>query len=242
MALQNNYNFNGISKNQKFLVLVKQSKKAFSVNLLNKNPLNLQAISITTKLGTGAESPAIMATTATTGLSYNRYKQIQDSTGQDSTGFSKREFLKSNWSQFLYNKRKTSTKQIQTRFRSIISDHKRRISFDNQELKSLLLKSLLCVTSALPAPQLHLNSPAKALWTWHKENGALKSKSSIGPGLILERSIYGQYNKKQGISNIRNRCIVTGRSSIIGKFRFSRISFRRYAGEGLIPGLAKGSH
>lgn len=237
MALQNNYNFNGISKNQKFLVLVKQSKKAFSVNLLNKNPLNCQAISITTKFDTGTESSAIRATTATTGLSYNRYKQIQDS-----TGFSKREFLKSNWSQFLYNNRKTNTKQIQTRFRSIISDHKRRISFDNQELKSLLLKSLLCVTSGLPALQLNLNSPAKALWTWDKENSALKSKSSIGPGLILERSIYGQYIKKQGISKIRNRCIVTGRSSIIGKFRLSRISFRRYAGQGLIPGLAKGSH
>nr|WVH39708.1 ribosomal protein S14 [Ulva taeniata] len=199
MALKNNYNFNTITKNQKFLGLLQKSKKSFSANLLDKNLLNLKAIYLNTKLDARAVSSQKLKTTT-----------------------------------FVYTKRRTNSKKIQTRFRSIISDQKKRIAFDNKELIGTLLKSLLCVDFS---PKLQL---------YQLDIGfteALHNNSPyIGPGLILEQSINRQYTQKQGISNIRNRCIVTGRSSIIGKFRLSRISFRRYAGQGLIPGLVKRSH
>ena len=218
MTLKNNYNFNAIIKSQKFLGLLKKSKKSFSVNLLNKNLLNLKAIHFNTKLNTRVAS-SIKYETETFNLNKGIKKQIQGL---------------SNWSDFVYTKRLTNSKKIQTKFRSIISDQKKRITFDNHELIGSLLKSLLCVGFS-PKIQLHqldicFNE------TSHKDS------PYIGPGLILEQSINRQYTKKQGISNIRNRCIVTGRSSIIGKFRLSRISFRRYAGQGLIPGLVKRSH
>nr|WVH39671.1 ribosomal protein S14 [Ulva dactylifera] len=203
MALKNNYNFNTITKNQNFLGLLQKSKKAFSANLLDKNLLNLKAISFNTKFDARA-------------VNSQSIKRIQGL---------------SDWSNFVYTKRRTNSKKIQTRFRSIISDQKKRIAFDNKELIGTLLKSLLCVdfSPKLQLYQLDL-----------RFNEALhKNLPYIGPGLILEQSINRQYTQKQGISNIRNRCIVTGRGSIIGKFRLSRISLRRYAGQGLIPGLVK---
>nr|BBE20945.1 ribosomal protein S14 [Ulva ohnoi] len=214
MALKNNYNFNTITKNQKFFFLLKKkSKKSFSANLLDKNLLNLKAISFNTKLDAGIKKQF-----KTTTLNKD-IKKIQDL---------------SDWSNFVYTKRRTNSKKIQTRFRSIISDQKKRIAFDNKELIGTLLKSLLCVNFS---PKLQLDQLDLRFKDFNKVN-----LPYIGPGLILEQSINRQYTQKQGISNIRNRCIVTGRSSIIGKFRLSRISFRRYAGQGLIPGLVKRSH
>ena len=235
MTFKNNYNFNAITKNQRFLKLFKESKKSFSVNLLNKNLLNLKAIYFNTKLDT-AVTKSIKETVV---LSKGINRKIEGL---------------SDWSHFLYTKRKANTKQIQTRFRSIISDQKRRIAFDNQELTRTLLKSLLCANlspthSIVDNNQvLVLNSNLDPIINDNQEfdlgsNRTLtKNLRYGGPGLILERSINRKYTKKQGISNIRNRCIVTGRCSIIGKFRLSRISFRRYAGQGLIPGLVKRSH
>ena len=221
MTFKNNYNFNAITKNQRFLKLFKESKKSFSVNLLNKNLLNLKAGRFNTKLNTRVAS--LIKETDTLNLKKGKgiKKQIQGLSMSD-------------WSGFVYTKRPTNSKKIQTKFRSIISDQKKRIAFDNQELIGRLLKSLLCVGFS-PKPLLQqldicFNE------TFHKDS------AFVGPGLILEQSINRQYTKKQGISNIRNRCIVTGRSSIIGKFRLSRISLRRYAGQGLIPGLVKRSH
>nr|YP_009172341.1 ribosomal protein S14 [Ulva fasciata]ALG35700.1 ribosomal protein S14 [Ulva fasciata]AML79976.1 ribosomal protein S14 [Ulva fasciata]QBR54766.1 ribosomal protein S14 [Ulva lactuca] len=215
MALKNNYNFNTITKNQKFLGLLQKSKKSFSANLLDKNLLNLKAIFFNTKLDAGAvSSQKLKATTLNKGI-----KKIQDL---------------SDWSNFVYTKRRTNSKKIQTRFRSIISDQKKRTAFDNKELIGTLLKSLLCADFS---PKLQLDQLDLRFKDFNKVN-----LSYIGPGLILEQSINRRYTQKQGISNIRNRCIVTGRSSIIGKFRLSRISFRRYAGQGLIPGLVKRSH
>nr|YP_010003043.1 ribosomal protein S14 [Ulva sp. TM637]AZP40073.1 ribosomal protein S14 [Ulva sp. TM637] len=214
MTLKNNYNFNAIIKNQTFLGLLKKSKKSFSVNLLNKNLLNLKAIYFNTKLKTRfASSRKDEIVTFNNGIK----KQIQGL---------------SDWSDFAYTKRVSNSKKIQTRFRSIISDQKKRITFDHHELTGTLLKSLLSVNFS---PKLQFYQ----LDICFNETFHLPY---IGPGLILEQSINRQYTKKQGISNIRNRCIVTGRSSIIGKFRLSRISFRRYAGQGLIPGLVKRSH
>nr|YP_010021494.1 ribosomal protein S14 [Ulva gigantea]QOL10335.1 ribosomal protein S14 [Ulva gigantea] len=216
MALKNNYNFNAITKNQKFFRLLKKSKKSFSVNLLNKNLLNLKAVYFNIKLSTTFDRPVKFKTIS---LSNGINTQIQDL---------------SDWSNFAYTKRMTNSKTIQTRFRSIISDQKKRIAFDNQELIGTLLKSLLCVDFSPKFQLFQLDIGFTE--TLHK------NLPYIGPGLILEQSINRHYTQKQGISNIRNRCIVTGRSSIIGKFRLSRINFRRYAGQGLIPGLVKRSH
>nr|ATP01418.1 ribosomal protein S14 [Ulva flexuosa] len=218
MTLKNNYNFNAIIKSQKFLGLLKKSKKSFSINLLNKNLLNLEADQFNTKLNTRVPSSI---------------KETEIFHLNKGNGIKKQIPGLSNWSDFVYIKRLTNSKKIQTKFRSIISDQKKRTTFDNQELIGSLLKSLLCISFS--KPQLH------QLDICFNETSH-KSAPYIGPGLILEQSINRRYTKKQGISNIRNRCIVTGRSSIIGKFRLSRISFRRYAGQGLIPGLVKRSH
>lgn len=218
MTLKNNYNFNAIIKSQKFLGLLKKSKKSFSINLLSKNLLNLKADHFNTKLNTRAASSIKETET------FHLNKGIKKIPG----------LSLSNWSDFVYTKRLTNSKKIQTKFRSIISDQKKRTTFDNHELIGSLLKSLLCIGFS-PKPQLH------QLDICFNETSH-KNSPYIGPGLILEQSINRRYTKKQGISNIRNRCIVTGRSSIIGKFRLSRISFRCYAGQGLIPGLVKRSH
>nr|YP_010437022.1 ribosomal protein S14 [Ulva meridionalis]UTA96496.1 ribosomal protein S14 [Ulva meridionalis]UTA96556.1 ribosomal protein S14 [Ulva meridionalis]UTA96613.1 ribosomal protein S14 [Ulva meridionalis]UTA96665.1 ribosomal protein S14 [Ulva meridionalis]UTA96718.1 ribosomal protein S14 [Ulva meridionalis] len=229
MTFKNNYNFKAITKNQKFLELLKKSKKTFSANLLNKNLLNLKAIYFNNKLKTKATRSIKETITLSNGIN----KQIEGL---------------SNWPYFVYTKRITNTKQIQTSFRSIISDQKKRISFDNQELTGTLLKSLLCADfSPMPFTFEKLKVQFDINFTFAfaaKAKGKSFKKNSpyIGPGLILEQSINRQYTKKQGISNIRNRCIVTGRNTIIGKFRLSRITFRRYAGQGLIPGLVKKSH
>ena len=62
----------------------------------------------------------------------------------------------------------------------------------------------------------------------------------LGPILFLENSINPQFTEKiKGFSRIRNRCLLSGRSSIVGKYRLSRICFRYYANCGLIPGLTK---
>ena len=62
----------------------------------------------------------------------------------------------------------------------------------------------------------------------------------LGPILFLEKTINPQFtNNIKGFSRIRNRCLLSGRSSIVGKHRLSRICFRYYANCGLIPGLTK---
>lgn len=62
----------------------------------------------------------------------------------------------------------------------------------------------------------------------------------LGPILFLENTINLQFTKKiKSFSRIRNRCLLSGRSNIIGKYRLSRICFRYYANCGLIPGLTK---
>nr|YP_009546823.1 ribosomal protein S14 [Ulva expansa]AYO97745.1 ribosomal protein S14 [Ulva expansa]AYP41023.1 ribosomal protein S14 [Ulva expansa] len=211
--IKNNYNFNTINQNQKYLALLKQSKQRFCINLLKS------------KLNPGILISASLKENTTCN------KHVKN-------------LIQTDWASFVYNKRTTSRKTIQTRFRSIISDQKKRIWFDNYELNVILLKSLLSI-DRLVLTKLPLEGAYK-IQKGNKDNcfnSVLnKNLSYAGPGLILEDQINRRFTKKQGLSNIRNRCIVTGRSSIIGKSRLSRISFRRYAGRGLIPGLIKRSH
>nr|YP_009560598.1 ribosomal protein S14 [Ulva compressa]ARO34891.1 ribosomal protein S14 [Ulva compressa]ATP01463.1 ribosomal protein S14 [Ulva compressa]AZP40152.1 ribosomal protein S14 [Ulva compressa]QDF43139.1 ribosomal protein S14 [Ulva compressa] len=231
-VLKNNYNFNTITKNQKYLGLLKQSKARFSASLLNKTFLNLKTICFSSKLNTTASASIKNHT-----IDFNKYVK---------------NLTQANWSNFVYTKRTANRKQIQTNFRSIISDQKKRLHFDNHELTGILLKSLLCVD--LQASLKSLDNSAnsftfartfdrspKARGPKARDQALNNSLPYAGPGLILEQLINRQFTKKQVISKIRNRCIITGRSSIIGKFRLSRISFRCYAGRGLIPGLIKTS-
>lgn len=62
----------------------------------------------------------------------------------------------------------------------------------------------------------------------------------LGPILFLEKTINPLFTEKiKGFSRIRNRCLLSGRSSIVGKYRLSRICFRYYVNCGLIPGITK---
>lgn len=154
-------------------------------------------------------------------------------------------FLNNNQYSFLENRRRLENKKIQTRFRSIISDQKKRATFAKSELKTVVLKTLLTVNHKV------LNkSFGKAL---NKSFGKLAIKKSKyqkpqiynkypigGPVLFLEKSIHPLFTQKtKSFSRIRNRCLLTGRSTIIGKYRLSRICFRQYAGSGAIPGVIK---
>lgn len=62
----------------------------------------------------------------------------------------------------------------------------------------------------------------------------------FGPILFLEKTINARFTDKiKSFCRIRNRCLLSGRSSVVGKYRLSRICFRYYASCGMIPGLTK---
>lgn len=230
MILKNSYNFNKITKSKKFVGLLVASKKAFSPNPLESpSPLNLKTTFFNTKFkpsgihfSFGREQPSIKT-------------QIANPSG----GFVKG-LVTTNWSCFVYAKRMINYKKIQTRFRSIISDQKKRAAFDSNELTRTLLKSLLYVDCKAALEPLYNLSTALKNGCFSKSETL--NRPYIGSGLLLEQAIYRQFTKKRGITQLRNRCILTGRASIVGKFRLSRISFRRYAGKGMIPGMIKRSN
>lgn len=197
------------------------------------------------------------------------------------------------WSMFFYNKRPTQYKKIQTRFRNIISDQKKRSAFDKKEVTQILLKSLLSVnfkaalyfssTFALSSegimareekgftrpfatnipfafafcplkrqkaaakrqPSVKKNKGTDKRTVWKIKNRGISKYvnttkiPSLGPRLILKKGFNEKFTKKMSITKLRNRCMLTGRSSVVGKFRLSRIRLRAYAGHGLIPGLIK---
>jgi ribosomal protein S14 len=143
-------------------------------------------------------------------------------------------FLNRNQYSFLEARRRMENKKIHTKFRSIISDQKKRASFAKSELNSVVLKTLLTVNGqAFDKRSISL----KKKW------GTARLKtlySKLGPILFLDKRINPAFTKKtKSLSRIRNRCLLTGRSTIVGKYRLSRICFRQYAGSGLIPGLIK---
>lgn len=183
---------------------------------------------------------------------------------------------------FLENNQRFKYKQIQTYFRSVISDQKKRSAFAKHELKTVVFKTLLSVNQKtfLFTRRVPFNSPKiKALKSLPMSQEAqlttvlqlsprgqevytrtrlLKAKSieqqdafrinqnsnsryaRLGPVLFLEKTINPLFTEKtKSFSRIRNRCLLSGRSSIVGKYRLSRICFRHYVNCGLIPGLMK---
>lgn len=179
---------------------------------------------------------------------------------------------------FFENYQRFKYKQIDTYFRNIISDQKKRASFAKEELRKAILKTLL---SANPQSTLFicksLSTEMRTLKSlplifqktklgnisqhWLKEaniKSLLKTKKiskqnispsiksstkgyvKLGPSLFLDKKINSLFTEKvKSFSRIQNRCLLSGRSSIIGKYRLSRINFRHYINQGLIPGLTK---
>ena len=94
----------------------------------------------------------------------------------------------------------------------LIKDKKRRYIFKNYEFRRLILKSLLC------------NNIINVF-----------EKNYV-------RYLLNIYPKNSSFVRIKNRCILTGRSSsVIRKFRLSRIMFKQYSLLGLISGMKKSS-
>jgi ribosomal protein S14 len=111
-----------------------------------------------------------------------------------------------------------TTKKIFTHFRTVITDQIRRTQFEQTELEGLILKSIL-------KAQRQSKGPAYAYRLSQYEQ---------------KRSFLKKFVKPRGtVTRVRNRCVISGRSSIIGLTGLSRISFRRLAGIGKIPGLLK---
>lgn len=115
---------------------------------------------------------------------------------------------------------RSKSKKIDTHFRSIVNDQKRRRAFEKRELENLVIKSVLSSDKGQPLLRTDLI----------KNFGRL----------ALIRCVYRKMKRQKGtITRVRNRCIVTGRSSSIGHLGISRIIFRQQAGLGKIPGLEK---
>jgi small subunit ribosomal protein S14 len=57
----------------------------------------------------------------------------------------------------------------------------------------------------------------------------------------LAKQLFERFNKKQySYIRARNRCLITGRSrSILRLFKLSRLSFKKQASLGLLPGVKK---
>lgn len=120
----------------------------------------------------------------------------------------------------LYKKCAYSSKKIDTYFRSVITDQKRRGQFEKTELEKQIVRSILMSDQ-------------------QSKKTRYKSSSRLARG-ILALSIYRKFIKPKGtITRVRNRCILSGRSSTIGQMSLSRIRFRKFAGFGKIPGLLK---
>ncbi len=96
------------------------------------------------------------------------------------------------------------------RFRSQITDLKRRSKYKSKELDCIILKSL------------HEN---------------LKYFSKFEDIITLTSKL--QHLKQNTVVRVRNRCVISGRNSTLKKFRLSRIAFRSSAACALLPGVTK---
>ena len=100
---------------------------------------------------------------------------------------------------------------VKSKFRSILTDQKRRIRFKSRELKHNVLRSCL----------------------------ASRFGFNLGLRAMDYRRIYKSWWSTHSITRVRNRCIVTSHPITLANFRLSRISLRHYAHRGRIPGLTK---
>lgn len=132
-----------------------------------------------------------------------------------------------------YSFERWKNKKINSKFRTIITDQKKRYLFEKQELKNLIFKTMLTAEpKMLEKTKVNFNSI--------KHNNKTKFKTALGPVLLLDQSIRRGFLVTNGcVSKIRNRCILTARHTTIGKLGLSRIMLRKLAGFGKLPGLTK---
>lgn len=142
---------------------------------------------------------------------------------------------------FFENHQRFRYKRIHTYFRSIISDQKKRAAFAKDELKKTILKALLSAnqrSDVFQRQRLFNNAGQQAAFRASGDSSSQCAK--LGSVLFLEKSINPLFTEKtKSFSRIRNRCLLSGQSSIVGKYRLGRICFRHYVSCGLIPGLTK---
>jgi ribosomal protein S14 len=114
-------------------------------------------------------------------------------------------------------------------FRSQITDLRRRKKYALKELNSRVLKAIL-----EKEPQMFNNIN-------QGENlSALLANSYSQVRILAENRL--QNLKQNTRTRIRNRCVISGRSSTLKKFRLSRIAFRELAGSGKLLGVSKRLH
>ena len=120
-------------------------------------------------------------------------------------------------------------KKLLSQFGSITKDQKRRFAYLGQELSRLVYKA------AFQAKQ------TKCKILYFKEKKCIRAFLPTNCFRLLNTLSIKRKKTRQKytVTRIRNRCILTGRRSIIGKLGISRIKMRELAGFGKIPGLVK---
>lgn len=140
-------------------------------------------------------------------------------------------------------------------FRSQITDLKRREKYALKELRTRVLKAILEKEPGRlstninfpnrPSTVDHLLAP---LWGSKKADhrylisaAEYKKRNLAFDGgairILAENQLQGL--KQNTLTRIRNRCVLSGRSSTLRKFRLSRIAFRELAGSGKLQGVTK---
>lgn len=107
-------------------------------------------------------------------------------------------------------------------------DRKKRIIFKLNELSNLKLKMII-------------NNQILSLYDKHQILSTAVSFCGLQQSNI---PLHDQWRKTQrnGLSRIRNRCIMTGRSrSVIKEWKMSRMKFRELADQGYISGIRRSS-
>lgn len=128
-------------------------------------------------------------------------------------------------------------KKINTKFRTIISDQKKRSKFEKHELKNIVLKTILTTS---PASQLNHSLLTINTNGFNKKIKANKRFGLLGPRLLLDCSVRKAFRVKRAcFAKIRNRCVLTARNTAIYKLGLSRIMLRKLAGFGKLPGITK---
>ena len=101
-------------------------------------------------------------------------------------------------------------------FRSQITDLRRKKKYCLKELKNIVFKSILEI------------------------NPVVRARRYFNTKYMLSNRL--QDLKQNTITRVRNRCVLTGRSSTLKRFRLSRISFREQAGSGKLMGVTKNTN
>ena len=147
-------------------------------------------------------------------------------------------------------------KKVFSSFRSVITDQARREQYEQNELETVTIKAIL-KGQRLYKKNLQRWEPTRVLKNMRHRAGSPGQLTSVAPSdkqtsatLPRRTALLSRYELKRvqlkafikphgTVTRVRNRCVISGRSSIVGSTGLSRISFRQRAGLGKIPGLLK---